>query len=1038
MKRLLLVTLIACTFFCFTGYAQVTGTITDPENTPLPGVSIVIMGSTTGTTSDFDGKYSINASEGDVLQFSYVGMTTVTRTVGESDIIDIVLEEDAEALDEVVVTALGIEREKKALGYASQQLNSDQLLEVPETNVVSALSGKIAGAQISTQGGAPGQGARIVLRGVNSLDPNAENQPLFVIDGIPVSNDSYTTGGGESRGMTNRAGDINMEDVQNISVLKGGAATALYGVRGANGVVIITTRKGKAGRTEFNISASTSFDEVNKFPKTQKTYTQGWKGEYDPNSFWPTWGPSVEEARKIDPSHPDLFNNYKNAYKNGHSTNINFSASGGTEKSTFYAALSKFDQEGVIPFSDYGKISAKLSGDLQLSDKIKITGSANFINSGGARVNIDRFNTRLIYWAPRVDVNDYEFENGTMKGYQFDGKEGNNSIYGAKTNRFVDDVNRLIGNLGFNYTPVEGLDISYRFGIDYYNDSRKATAPGPREDVEDENIFGDNELGHIIETRIISEDLTSNLMASYIRDLGEDFTLTVRAGWDVFQRKYDRVTTSGEELDVWNLFHLSNAANITTSQFISKFRVVGLYGEVGISYKDFLYLTVTDRNDWASTLPEKNRSFNYPSVSGSYVFTETMDMPQWFNYGKVRASWAQIGKDPQIAYLTSDVYQSDEDNFPIENVTGWTRPENKADPDLLSEKTTEIEFGTELRFFDNRLSLDVSWYQSNAKDQIIRIPLPFSTGYKFYSTNAGEIENTGWEIMLNATPVQSGDFSWNVGVNFSNNKNEIVALKEGIESVFLDSEFGYVGSDASQVLYAGHAYGNILGTSYARYYENPGDEDPLVVDKNRPILIGEDGFPVIDRGQKIIGNSTPDWMMNIRNQVNYKNFSLAFNFDFRQGLEKFNNLGNFLSAFGTADYTTNRNETIVFEGVTADGSPNTKEVYLGQGIGPDGEDYGDGFYRNVHRAVTENFVEDASWVRLKDVTLTYNFPNAILEKLSIARASISLSGTNLWLSTDYSGFDPETSARIGNADGFAGMGSFPGLRSYAATLRLTF
>lgn len=1038
MKKLLLTTLMACTFFCIAGYAQITGTITDVQNTPLPGVSIVIMGSTTGTTSDFDGHYTINASEGDVLQFSYIGMITVTRTVGDTDVIDIVMEEDTQALDEVVVTALGIEREKKALGYASQQLNSEQLLDVPESNVVSAMSGKIAGAQISTQGGAPGQGARIILRGVNSLDPDAENQPLFVIDGIPISNDSYTVGGGGSRGMTNRAADINMEDVENISVLKGGAATALYGVRGANGVVVITTRKGKAGRTEFNISASTSFDEVNKFPKTQKTYTQGWKGEYDPNSFWPTWGASVEEARSIDPSHPDLFNNYKNAYKNGYSTNIHFSASGGSEKSTFYAALSKFDQEGVIPFSDYGKISAKLSGNLQLSDKIKITGSANFINSGGARVDVDRFNTRLIYWAPRVDVNDYEFENGTMKGYRNEGRVGNNPIYGNKTNRFVDDVNRLIGNLGFNYTPIEGLDISYRFGIDYYNDSRTATAPAPRDDVADENIYENNELGYIEETRIISEDLTSNLMASYIKDLSEDFTLTVRAGWDVFQRQYDRVNTRGEELDVWNFFHLSNASNITTSQYISKYRLIGIYGEVGLSYKDFLYLTFTDRNDWASTLPEGNRSFNYPSVSTSYIFTENLNAPHWLNYGKIRASWAQIGKDPQTAYLTSDVYESDDDDFPIDEVTGWTRPENKADPGLRSEITTEIEFGTELRFLDNRVSLDVSWYKSNAKDQIIGIPLSYTTGYKGYTTNAGEIENTGWEIMLNATPVQSTDFSWNVGVNFSSNSNKIVALKEGIESVFLDSEFGYVGSSASQVLYAGHAYGNILGTSYVRYYENPEDEDPLAVDKDRPVLIGEDGFPEINNEQKILGNSTPDWMMNIRNQVNYRNFSLAFNFDFRQGFEKFNNMGNFLSAFGIADYTANRDQMIVFEGVTADGSPNTREVYLGQGVGPDGEDYGDGFYRNVHRAVTENFVEDASWVRLKNVTLTYRFPETLLEKLSITRASISFSGTNLWLSTDYSGFDPETSARIGNADGFSGLGAFPGLRSYAATLRLTF
>ncbi|RPD96744.1 SusC/RagA family TonB-linked outer membrane protein [Aureibaculum marinum] len=1027
--------------FLFAQSITVSGTVTDASGMALPSVSIQVKGTATGTSTDFDGNYQISASEGDILVFSYLGFKTKEIQISGSTL-NVSLEEDAATLDEVVVTAMGISREKKSIGYSVQELKSEDLLTSPESNIVNALSGKIAGAQVSSQGGAPGQGSRIIIRGVNSLDPNADNQPLFIVDGVPISNDQFTVGGGSGRGATNRGADINMEDVENLTVLKGGAATALYGVRAANGAVIITTRKGKDGKALFSISATTTFDEVNKFPETQNKYTQGYNGEYDPNSFWPSWGSSIEEARAIDPTHPEkIYNNYKNAYGTGFSNNLHFSGSGGNDKATFYSSFSRFEQEGVLEFSSYKKTGAKIAGDLKLSDKFKVFGSLDYVNSGGPRINTSNFNERLVYWAPRVDVNDYEFTEGplagTMKGYRNDGAVGNNPVYGNKVNKYVDNVDRFFGNLGFNFTPFEGLNVNYRFGMDTYTDKRTATAPG-RTGIQGENYFEDNSDGYIVETRILSKDLTSNLMVSYNKELSDKFDLTLRAGFDVFQRSYDRVTTSGDELEVYNLFHLSNAALITTSQLITKTRTAGVYGELGLAYDNFLFLTITDRNDWASTLPEDNRSFNYPSVSLGYVFTESIDMPNWFSYGKLRGSWAQIGKDAVGAYLTSDVYRATANNFPVGDVTGWTRPGNKADPELQSELTTEIEFGAEFRFFNSRLGLDVTWYKSNAENQILGVPVSYSSGYDSFTTNAGEIENRGIEIMLNATPIRTEDFSWNFNVNYSSNKNEVVEIKEGIDNIFLDSNYGYAGSTASQVLYPGYSYGNILGRSYMRYYENPADEDPLVLDKSRPLLIGDDGFPIINTTQKILGNSTPDWMMNIGNEISYKNLTLGFNFDFRQGFEKFNNLDNFFSAFGTAPYTENREETIVFEGVTADGTPNTKPVYLGQGVGPDGVNYGAGFYRNTYRGSTENFIEDASWIRLKNVRLTYNLPQKILDKTVLSNASLTATGTNLWLKTDYSGFDPEASESQGNADGFAGLGAYPGLRSYALTLRLTF
>ena len=1027
--------------FVFAQQIAVSGTVTDANQMGLPGVTIQIKASATGTTTDFDGNYQISAAEGEVLVFSYLGFKTKEVTVS-GPTLNVSLEEDAAALDEVVITAMGISREKKSIGYSVQELKSEDLIKTPESNIVNALSGKIAGAQISSQGGAPGQGSRIIIRGINSLDPGANNQPLFIVDGVPVSNDQFTAGGGGGRGTTNRGADINMEDIENLTVLKGGAATALYGVRAANGAIIITTRKGKDGKASFSFSSTTTIDEVNKFPETQKKYTQGYRGEYDRNSFWPSWGPTVEEARALDPTHPEeIFNNYENAYKTGHSNNVHFSASGGSDKATFYSSFSRFDQQGVLDFSAYKKTGAKIAGDIKLSDKFKVFSSLDYVNSGGPKIHASNFNESLAYWAPAKDVTDYQYTEGplkgTMKGYEGDGAGGNNPIYGNMVNRYVDNVDRFFGNIGFNYNPFEGLNINYRFGMDYYSDKRTATAPG-RTGIEGENYFGDNSDGYIYETRILSKDLTSNLMVSYNRALGEKFDLTLRAGFDVFQRGYDRVTTNGDELEVYNLYHLSNAALITTSQLITKTRTAGVYGELGLAYDNFLFLTVTDRNDWASTLPKENRSFNYPSVSLAYLFTESFEMPSWFDYGKLRGSWAQIGKDAVGAYLTSDVYRATATNFPVGDVTGWTRPGNKADPMLKSELTTEIEFGAELRFLNNRLGLDVTLYKSNAENQILGVPLSYASGYSSYTTNAGEIENRGIEIMLNATPIRNDNFSWNMNVNFSSNKNEVVSIKEGIENIFLESNFGYAGSAASQVLYPGQAYGNILGRSYARYYENPADADALVLDKSRPLLIGADGFPIINTTQKILGNSTPDWMMNIGNEISYKNLTLGFNFDFRQGFEKYNNLDNFFSAFGIAPYTENREQTIVFEGVKADGTPNTTPVYLGQGIGPDGVNYGDGYYRIKHRASTENFVQDASWIRLKNVRLSYDFPKSLLDKTVITRATLTASGTNLWLKTKFTGFDPEASESQGNADGFAGLGAYPGLRSYALSLRLNF
>jgi len=1042
MKKIIIVLTVVIFYLPHLSIAQerqITGTVTDEKNTPLPLVSVIEKGTKNGTTTNANGAFTINATATNpVLIFSYTGMQPQELKIGNSDNYNISLSSRGQ-LSEVIVTALGIRRQKKELGYSTEEVKTAEIIQSHQTNIVNALQGRTTGLQINSGGGAPGQGARIVMRGITSLDPGRPFQPLFIVDGLPIDNNTDVTTG-EINGMTNRAADINPDDIESVTILKGGAATALYGSRASTGAIIITTKTGKAGRFRISVTSTYGREKVNKFPEVQKRFTQGFGNEYDSTSFWPSWGPTVEEARVSDPSHPaSLYNNYERGYGKGNFFRNTINLSGGTDRATFGASLSQNKHDGVLPFSDFKSYSIKVNGEVKLSDKFRMGASANYINSGGNRKNADRYNEQLSYWAPRWDVMDYKKADGTMNVY---GPENDNPVFIANGRNLIDDVNRVIGNVNFMYTPFEWLTFTYRAGADVISDARSETAPGPTgkpDELYPASDFGNYDPervlgGFIEEYRNNRRILNSTAILSITKDFTKNLTSTLRLGHDIYDTKERSVYVLGDTLSDPTFFNLNNARKVTGSNRKNVYRIIGGFADLTLGWKQILFLNLTGRNDWTSTLPENNRSFFYPSASISYILSEHFKLPGWLSYTKLRASIAKIGKDaPPYAFSTGFIPLNPQFQG------GLTLSNRSGDPDLRPEFTTSIEGGGEFRFINNRLGLDFTYYHNTSKDLIIPVSVTSSSGLGEVYLNAGSIRNKGIELSLTGIPVQTKDFNWNTRINFTSNDNKVLSIYPGLTEVVIANQFGYLSSGVTQKFIPGMPVGALFGRSFARYYGSD-KEDPTFIDLNRPMLIGTNGFPIINTRQMFLGSSDPDWLGSFYNEFHYKQFGLSFLFDTQQGIEKYNQLSNFMAAFGISPTTTNRREVTTFQGVLADGQPNTKPVYLGQGVGPDGVSYGNGYYRNIYRGVSENFIEDASFVKLRTVSISYNLPTGILEKTKvITGASISITGNNLWLKTKYTGFDPESSSSSSGsiADGFAGF-TYPSTRSYMISLNLSF
>jgi TonB-linked SusC/RagA family outer membrane protein len=802
---LLLVFLLLVGMQAALAQAVVKGTITDAKDgTPIPGVSIVVKGTLTGTVTDINGQYALSVPEGyNELIFSFVGMLTKEAKIDGKSTIDVKMDEDVVGLEEVVVTALGISREKKSLGYAVQDMKGEELAKAKETNIVNSLSGKISGVQITNSSGAVGASSRITIRGITSLTGN--NQPLFVVDGIPISNTDFASGDGlggngatstKNNGVNrgNGAADINPDDVESISVLKGPTAAALYGSRALNGVILITTKSGSSGaatRKGLNIelSNSTTFEKPLRLPDYQNVYGQGAEGVFEyvdgggggiKDGVDESWGPKldvglmipqydspiVDGVRQPTPwvSSPD---NVKDFLQTGYTTTTNFAVLGGYTDANFRLSYTNMTQKGMLPNTDYKKNTLNFGGSANATDKLNISGSVNYVNAKSENLPSYGYDAQNVFqqflWAARQvyypDLENYRNEDGSL--YNWNYNYHNNPYFTLNENLNTLNRDRVYGNAKVLYKFTNNLSAFIRTGADIYtNLSAERAAWG---DI-------DNAYGFYTEIQSQFSEINSDFLVMYNRDINENFDIKVNLGGNSMRQKFHSTFGAADELAVESVYTLANskvpirAASKTTDKMINS-----LYFSAQLGFQNALFLDVTGRNDWSSALPKEEWSYFYPSVTLSAILTDLFQMEntKTLSFAKVRVGYAEVGSDTDPYKLAPTVAFGDGWNAATKYLN-LAVPNELPNDKLKSQKNKSWEIGADLRFFMNRLSLDVTYYSASVTNQIISIPVSASTGYTSRVTNIGSVDNKGVEITLGATPFKSDNgFNWDIFVNWS-------------------------------------------------------------------------------------------------------------------------------------------------------------------------------------------------------------------------------------------------------------------------------
>lgn len=1105
MRKILLITFLLTATALTQVWAQdrvVSGRVVSAEDgTGLPGVNVVLKGTGTGTVSDVDGNYKVTVpAEGGTLVFSFIGLESQETEIGSRSVVDATLASDVKQLTEVVVTAVGIEREKKALGYAVTDLAGDKISQRSEPDALRAIQGKIPGVNIVGGGGAVGQGSNITIRGASSLLGN--NQPLWVVDGVPFDNTTYATGSFTSQTTTsNRSFDLDPNNIESMTVLKGAAAAALYGSRASNGVIVVTTKAGKKGTKkglEVALNTSFSVEDVANLPDVQTRYSQGNNNLYVDGNFG-TWGApfdlsspawqipdNANQILSIDPAtgyawvrhpydrysnpnntpyFPDLANdsvlfkpydNVRDFLQRGNLMETAVNISGGNEKANFVAGISRMKNEGIIPENQATRTSTNIGGNTTLDNGLFVGGSVTYVNTdmvspptSGLYTASPSVTQRLLYTPPNVDINwPFQDSNGNQAFYRPD---NDNPWYLAKYAPHTSKVDRYFGNFNIGYDVFEWLNVTYKAGFNGFTDRKMEVLPRTN------TLFP---TGRIIEDELRRMELDGNLLVTVTRDLSQDINLKAIVGHNANHRIVERQAYQGIGIIVPGINDLDNTQTVAPFGGGKNERAYqAVFTDLSLSYKDYLFLNLTGRNDWTSALPKDNRSYFYGGTSASFIFTDALNITSDFlNSGKIRIGAARVGSDPSpyltqaLLYNTNPSGQGFGNNvasidFPFAGNNGQTLTDALGNGQLTPEFTSEIEFGTDLRLLKNKVGIDFTYYSRNTTDQIVAIAVPVTSGFSSAVSNIGRVSNKGIEIGLDLTPVSlSNGLTWNIFASFTRNRNVVEELTDGLDEVFV----GGYGDDVRIVHQVGQPYGQIRGDVAAR-----SEDGQLLIDPATGKLI-------TSAEEQIIGDPNPDFLLGLTNSFSWKGVTLSALLDYRHGGDMWSGSYNQIYGRGITpgtipDGPRGREVTLVIPGVIGD--PRTQQARL--------DENGNTIPNTTMLTVNDWFfihtfgssgpaefsIFDQTTIRLREINLSYDLPKSLLGRTPFGSANVSLSGRNLWYNavnfpSDLN-FDPETSSLgSGNVEGISGaqtgnaqgvdFGVVPTTKRYGVNLRLTF
>lgn len=1051
----------------------VSGLITSSEDgKPIPGATVLVKGTTVGMTTDLNGKYAIPIPvSGRVLVVSFVGMKTKEIAIGSQTVINVVLDPDVLDIEGVVVTALGISREKKSLGYAVQEATGEEMSRAANPNLQNTLSGKFAGVQVRQSSGMPGAPTQIFIRGARSF--SGDNTPLYVVDGMPIVSSNDYASNVTGAAFSNRAADIDPNDIESINVLKGQAAAALYGMRASNGVIIITTKKGKAagslGKPVVTFNTNMTIDNISRLPEVQQTYAQGTGGNFAAaNSF--SWGPKITDlpdnatyggnnyeghaGQFFDPYKgqwvsPTAYNNPEGFYSdNGVTYNNSLNISNATSMGNYSIGFGSTNQTGIISATGMDRYTAKMAGDFKMTDKWKMGFSGNYSDS-----KIDKLPSGNDSWLftvygapPSYDLVGTPYNqvgtNGKYRQISYRrGAVGKNPYWVLENSSYQEATKRFFGNGYLEYAPTSWASIRYQIGVDQYTTNNTeytemgqgdlptaAQYPTPNKPVYTYLAPTGGVIDNYgVTRRVVNSLLTATLSHNFSDNLKGNLVLgnEIDHNASEFYRSYG----SGFTTPGWKNLANTNTQNAEYDSYAR--RTAGFFGNLNLDYMNMLYFNLTGRQDIVSSMPRDNRSFFYPSASLAWVFTEldALQDNSILSFGKARVSYAQVGQ-AAATYYADPYYVAGGANsgfltygvtYPWQGVTGYKYSEILYSADLTPQNTNTFEIGFDLRFLNNRIGLDYSFFNQMAKDQIFAVPMAGSTGFSQMVMNAGEMKGVGHEIILTLKPVKMKVFEWDMTINFSKITNEVVELAPGVENISLG---GYVTPNIRAS--AGDVYPAIYGEQFVR-------------DSEGRILVNEDpndpgyGMPMVGGFGKI-GIVSPDFILSFNNNFKlFKDINIFAQIDWKQGGQMYSGTNRLMDLYGTSARTEDRTSTFIYDGYLANGQPNN--IVRG-GAGDEGA-Y-EHLYSSVLDALSEAHIYGTSFVKIRELGISYNLPKKYISYLKLTNASIGFVARNILLWSELPYFDPEASQGQGNMTSGMDYMSLPQTTSYGFSLNLTF